>query len=292
MTQVIDLIARMRALRGKLPKSEQIVADFMLANINKTTFLSQYDIAQGAGVSVATVNRFSISAGCVGFRDFKIRLAQSVAISQQYLESDHTNTSEAGHLVNQVFAVLFDSLTLARNQLKDQPIEKATTWLNAANRIAFMGVGGGSTNVAREAANRFFRLGIPSESHVDGYLQRMLASTLTVGDLVFAISATGQPAELLDSVAIARQYGARTISLTKAGSELSIQTDLSIQIDLTENPDIYKPSASRFVFLAIIDVLATGTAHKRPEVFKENLRRIRTSLLPLSGDTSPKPVGD
>ena len=120
----------------------------------------------------------------------------------------------------------------------------------------------------------------------------MVASTFKEGDLVFSISASGQPAELLDSVAIARQYGATTISLTKSGSPLAAATDISIEINIPEDQDIYKPTASRLVFIAIIDVLAAGTARRRPEKVKEYLRRIRTSLTPLSSDTGPKPIGD
>ena len=156
----------------------------------------------------------------------------------------------------------------------------------------FLGVGGGSANVAREGANRFFRLGIPSEAHADGYLQRMLASTFTEGDVIVAISSSGQPAELLDSVAIAKQYGAVTISLTKTNSDLAKLADISIQINIPEDQDIYKPSASRLVYIAIVDVLAAGAARKRPERVKENLRRIRTSLVTLSEDPGPKPIGD
>ena len=116
--------------------------------------------------------------------------------------------------------------------------------------------------------------------------------TLTEGDVLVAISSSGQPAELLDSVTIARQYGAATISLTKTGSDLAQLADISIQIDIPEDQDIYKPSASRLVYIAIVDVLAAGAARKRPERVKENLRRIRTSLLSLSKDAGPKPIGD
>ena len=76
---------------------------------------------------------------------------------------------------------------------------------------------------------------IPSEAHSDGYLQRMISSTLQKGDVLVAISASGQPAELLDSVSIAKQYGAITISLTKTSSDLSLLTDISIQIDIPED---------------------------------------------------------
>lgn len=292
MDKVIDLISTMRALERTLPKREQLVAGVVLGNLEQAAFMSQQEIAQAAGVSVATVNRFCVSLGCEGFRDFKIRLAQSVAVSLQYLDSNGSDTSETGQLVTQVFGTLVETLAIARSQLEGQPIEEAIDCLTATRRIVFLGVGGGSANVAREGANRFFRLGVPAEACSDGYLQRMVASTLSADDLIFAISSSGQPAELLDSVAIAKQYGARTISLTRTGSELAALCDISIQIDLPEDQDIYKPSASRLVYIAVIDVLAAGAARKRPDEVKEYLRRIRTSLLPLSKDAGPKPIGD
>ena len=86
-----------------------------------------------------------------------------------------------------------------------------------------------------------------------------------------AISSSGQPAELLDSVAIAKQYGATTISLTKTGSDLAQLADISIQIDIPEDQDIYKPSASRLVYIAIVDVLAAGAARKQPERVQRKL---------------------
>ena len=292
MLEVIDLISHVRTLNGAFPKREQLVADFVLANLEGISFLSQHDIAASTEVSVATVNRFCTTIGCEGFRDFQIRLAQNVAVSLQYLGGASGDQSETGQLVTQVFSTLVDTLTLVRGQLDSEAIEQATDKLADARRIAFLGVGGGSANVAREGANRFFRLGIPAEAHADGYLQRMLSSTLIEGDVLVAISSSGQPAELLDSIAIAKQYGATTISLTKTGSDLALLTDISIQIDIPEDQDIYKPSASRLVYIAIVDVLAAGAARKRPERVKENLRRIRTSLLPLTKDPGPKPIGD
>lgn len=292
MAAVIDIISQLRSLNRSFPKREQRVADFVMENLEDIAYLNQAEIAEGADVSVATVNRFCVTLGCDGFKDFKIRLAQNVAVSLQYLGNPSSETSEAHQVVGQVFGAVVDSLNLARSQLQSAAIEQAIDLLDNANRILFIGVGGGSANVAREGAFRFFRLGIQAEAHADGYLQRMIASTFEQGDLVFAISASGQPAELLDSVAIARQYGAQTISLTRSGSALARATDVAIEIDIPEDQDIYKPTASRLVFIAIIDVLAAGTARKRPEKVKEYLRRVRTSLTPLSNDTGPKPIGD
>lgn len=292
MNRPIDIISRVRQLEGVFSKREQLVADYLLSNLEEISWLSQNDIAAAANVSVATVNRFCVTLGCEGFRDFKITLAQSVAVSLQYMDGGSRESSESHQLVTQVFGALIDTLNLARSQLDSESIQQAIDVLADARRVAFIGVGGGSANVAREGANRFFRLGIPAEAHADGYFQRMLASTFEAGDVLFAISSSGQPAELLDSVRIARQYGAQTISLTRVGSELAATTDIGIEIDVPEDQDIYKPSASRLVFVAIVDVLAAGVARKRPDRVKEYLRRIRTSLVSLSNDTGPKPIGD
>ncbi len=292
MNKVVDVISRLRKCDGSFPRGEQLVADFVLANLEDAPKFTQNKIADQSKVSVATVNRFCRTLGFDGFRDFHIALSQSVAISLQYLGGPSSPDSETDQLVGQVFGALVDTLTLARSQLDHGALEKAIVKLSQAERISFIGVGGGSSNVAREGANRFFRLGIFAEAYSDGYFQRMLASTLSEGDIIFAISASGQPAELLDSVAIARQYGAVSISLTKANSALARATEIAIEIDIPEDQDIYKPSASRLVFAAIIDVLAAGTARQCPEKVKEYLRRIRTSLISLSDDSDPKPVGD
>ncbi len=289
---IIDVISNMRSLDGSFAKGEQRVADFVLGNLERIAHMRLSEVANKADVSVATVNRFCQTVGCEGFKDFKITIAQAVAVSMQYLGGPSDVSSPTDQLGIRVFSGLVDTLNIARGQLDENQTEAAIDTLTNANRILFFGVGGGSSIVAQEGVNRFFRLGIPAEAYSDGYLQRMLASTLKKDDVLFAISSSVTPRELLESVAAARQYGASSISLTKTGSKLARATDVSLEVDLPEDQDIFKPTASRLVFMAIVDVLATGVAETRPEIVKENLRRIRTTLLPLAEDVGPKPIGD
>lgn len=292
MSVIVDIILQVRKLDGTLANGEQKVSDFVLNNLHRIAHMKQNEIAAESNVSVATVNRFCQTIGCKGFKDFKIIIAQSAAVSMQYLGGPNAAHSPTDQLVLKVFGALLESLNTARSQIKKDDLEAAAKLLASAKRIVFFGVGGGSANVAQEGANRFFRLGIPSEAHCDGYFQRMLAATLKQGDVLFAISASGSPPELLESVAVAHIYGANTISLTKTDSPLAKATRVSICVDLPEDQDIYKPTASRLVVMAIIDVLATRVAQTKPEIAKENLRRIRMALIPLSGDAGPKPIGD
>ena len=120
----------------------------------------------------------------------------------------------------------------------------------------------------------------------------MLVSTFKPGDVVFAISSTGLPQELLDCAAIAKQYGATFICLTRPLSPLVDASDIALVVDVPEDGDMFKPTASRLVFTAVLDVLATGVAIAKPAQTLEMLRRIRSSLVAVQNSTSPQPVGD
>lgn len=294
MQPTVDIISLLRRKAGTFPAREQRVADYVQDHLQDVTTIALSDLAQKVGVSEPTVIRFCRTLGCDGFRDFKIRLAQNLAVSMQYLAPEDLadDTTAADVLSNHVLGVIVDNLRLLRDQLSSTEIDKAADILANARQIGFMGVGGGSTTVAFDAANRFFRLGIPAQAQSDGYLQRMLASTFGEEDVLFAISTSGRPTELIHSAAIARQYGAKVISMTHPQSPLAAESDLVIGIDMPENPDIYKPTATRHVFLATIDIIATAVARRTPDRTLEKLRRIRSSLLTLNPPTGRQPIGD
>lgn len=292
MSTALDIISQIRQNDGSYNAREQQVASFILKNLETVSGMSLAALSAASEVSEPTVIRFCRTLGCTGFKDFKIRLAQNVAVSLQYLDTPDAKDEPPKSLVDQVFQTLYVTANIARSQLQEEPIKRAADYINNAEKLIFCGVGGGSTTVAFDAANRFFRLGFAAIAVSDAYLQRMHAATLTKRDAMVFISATGLPRSNIDSANVARQYGAKTIALTKEGSPLSKACDLTIGLSLPEDPDIYKPTASRLVFLATIDIIAATVARQRPEQSKENLRRIRASLTALHGDTGPQPVGD
>ncbi|OSQ38029.1 MurR/RpiR family transcriptional regulator [Thalassospira mesophila] len=294
MQQATDIISQLHRPPGTLSAREQKVAEYVLEHLENVTSIALSDLAKQIGVSEPTVIRFCRSLGCEGFRDFKLKLAQNLAVSMQYLapEPIEDHITDPDVLGSHVIGTIIDSLRLLRDQLAQSDIDAAADTLAAARQIAFFGVGGGSSTVANDAANRFFRLGIPAQSQNDGYLQRMLASTLGEDDVIVAISTSGRPAELIHSAAIARQYGAKVISLTKPDSPLAAESDIVIGLIMPESPDIYKPTATRHVFMATIDVIATAVARRNPVRSKEKLRRIRSSLLTLLPTVGRLPIGD
>ena len=120
----------------------------------------------------------------------------------------------------------------------------------------------------------------------------MAAAAVEPQDVLVAISLTGNTAEIIDSAAIARQYGAKVIAITKPGSALAANADIVLGLQAPETDFIYKPSASRYAMLAIIDVLATEVAKQNKRKSRDKLRRVKLSLDSHRGGDERQPLGD
>ncbi len=289
----VDVISNLRKAEGQLSTREQKVADFVSANLEKISSMTIAEVARACDVSSPTVVRFCRTMGCDGFREFKIRLAQNLVVSLQYLDvGDRAATETGAGVLDQVIGALSASLNVVRRQLDNDKFEAAKDHIANARTVLVGGIGGGSSIVAQEASNRLFRLGIATVAVSDSYLLQMRAATLSKSDVILLISSSGEADEVLSAAEIAGGYGATTIAITKSESTLSRSVECALQIDLPEDPDIYKPTASRYAYLVIIDALAMAIAQLRSDNTAENLRRIRASLTAYHGRTGPQPLGD
>lgn len=289
----VDLISNLRQLNGTFAAREQKVADFVSAHLEEISGMTIAELAGAVGVSTPTVVRFCRSMGCDGFREFKLRLAQNLAVSLQYLAPSHRDVSEGGAgAVDQVLGALYATVNVMRQQIVPERMDAAVQALTEAGQIVVAGVGGGSTMVAQEAANRMFRLGIPAVAVSDSYLLQMRAATLGAGDVLLLVSTSGAADEVVSAAGIAGGYGATVVAITRPGSRLAQEATIAIEADLPEDPDILKPTASRYAHLVIVDALAMSVAQARSEATTENLRRIRASLTAYHGRTGPQPLGD
>ena len=146
--------------------------------------------------------------------------------------------------------------------------------------------------MAGEAQNRLFRYGVPVTACNDPYLARMTVSTFRPQDVVIAISATGRTREVIECVELARHYRARTIAITTPGSDLAQAAEIALTTRIAEYPDALTPSASRFAFLTILDLVAAATGYQMGPLARENLRRIKFNLVGKGAGRSIEPLGD
>lgn len=290
---VTDVISALQRLDGSFAAREQKVADYVKAHLEDISTMTIAELAGAVGVSTPTVIRFCRTLGCDGFREFKLRLAQNLAVSMQYLTSDFGGAPAGdGSPLDEVLSGLYGTANLLRQQIDEALIERASAAIADCRTLLCAGIGGGSSSVAGEAANRFFRLGIPAIATNDSYLLQMRAATLGPSDVVLLFSTSGEADAIVAAASVARGYGARTICVSRTGTRLFNAVDIPLGVDLPETRNIFLPTPSRYAHLVILDALALTVARKRSDTTKENLRRIRASLTAYHGRTGPQPLGD
>ncbi len=282
----MTLLDRIEALIEHMRPSEQTVGRFVLRHPNLVIGLSFPDIAARTGVSQPTVARFCLAAGFSGYRDFKLRLAQSLAHGVPFVHHDVGSQDAMADIGAKVFDRGIAALVTVRNHLDPDALERATGLLATAKRIEFYGQGISGV-VAMDAQHKFFRLGAPAVAYSDPHVHAMSASLLAAGDVVVAISGTGRTRELIRSVEIAREAGAAVITITASGSPLAQLSSVALYADVPEDLDVYVPMTSRLVHLMMIDVLSVGVAVARGPALVKRLARAKKVITDQRLEESP-----
>lgn len=287
MTFEIDILSRISERFVEMSESEQRVAQLILNDVKASTECNITQLAANAGVSQATVTRFARSVGCRDVRQLKVKLAQSLAVGQRFIEETPDLDGIHG-----VYEAIKNTLDSNRKLLKEASVRQAVSWLTQSRMTICLGMGGGSSIGSLELQNRLFRFGLPISSYQDGLLCRMVAASVEPNDVVVVISLTGHTPEIVDAAAIARQYDARVIAITKPNSPLAAHADLLLPIQAPETDFIFKPSAARYAMLAVIDVIATEVAKVNKRHSRDKLRRVKLSLDSHRGGDERQPLGD
>jgi len=290
----VDIVARIAECAPGLRPAERHVAALILDDLASAAHASIGELAQRAGVSIATVTRFAKTVGCRDVRELKLRLAQAAAVGERFLRG---GASAALHgspepLATRVFEEVQAALARSHDLLRQAPLAQAVAALRDARMIYAFGMGGGSTALADELRFRLVRLGRPVASYQDSLLQRMVASTVSRECAIVALSVSGRVPELLDACRIARDYGATVIALTAPASPLARLADCVVPIVASETDFIYKPSSSRYAMMMALDVLVTELAASQPDESRELLRRMKHVLDAHRGGGERQPLGD
>jgi RpiR family carbohydrate utilization transcriptional regulator len=260
-----------------LSKSEKKVAHAVLNDPNLAILGNIAALARNAAVSEPTVVRFCRALGYDGWQEFKLKLAQSLALAVRGLDESPAQDDLAADLVNKICSRSINTLLDLRNNLDANAIQRALDVLTQSNKIEFYGQGT-SGIVAADAQHKFFRSGVPTVAYSDPHIHSISASLLKKGDAVVAISQRGGSPALLHSVRLARNTEADVIALTPSGTPLAELATVLVPIDLSVNPDPYTPISARLAHLVVIDILAVGLALKRGPEFRKKMQNAQKAL--------------
>ncbi len=287
MSLEVDIISQITERFSALRDAEKKVAKLIVDDIDVAATASITELAEKANVSEATITRFAKAIGCKNVRDMKIKLAQSLTVGQRFILEPPDQSGYQG-----IYESIKQTLDINRSLINESDIDTTTQWLHNARQVIAIGMGGGSTIASQELQHRLFRLGYPIVAYNDGMLSRMVAATADSNDVLVMMSASGYTPVIIETAQLAKQYGLKIIAICPTKTPLADIADITLPIVHQETDFIYKPSASRYAMLALVDVISMELAVNHKRRSRDKLRRLKVALDSHRGGGDRQPLGD
>lgn len=224
---MLDLI---RQSLAQFTPAERRIAEAILDTPSTAITWSITDAARIAKVSEPSIIRFCRRLDCDGFPDFRLKLAQQLAVRQAPANPVESDGDPFTGLVDDIFNRAEEALREARHDLDLETLRRAVDLLADARRVDLYGYGG-SGFLAAEAQHRLASLGIASVAYADPTLQMVSAPRLTSQDVLFVLSFSGRTSYLIGNMEIAKKAGARILSISPAGSVVASLADENINLN-------------------------------------------------------------
>lgn len=264
-----DILVKLRFLLPTLPRAEKAVGHYILNHPEDVRSATLTILAMETKSSEASIIRLARRLGFDGFSSMKQALMfamvdENPVLTQEILADDSIN-----FIMEKVVA---DNAQIMRDTmaLVTEDYDRALEALMQATSIHFFGMGDAHA-VAQLAHMKFSRLGIPGSAHSDVMLQCIVASSMSPGDVAFAISFSGASATTVQAIKLAKEAGATTICITQMNkSPLIRYTDINLftaTTDMTVGKDIISRRVADQVILDALYLAVLSKTEQRSAPF-------------------------
>jgi len=272
------VLAKISEAITSAPTSRRNVLALILQDPQRVLDESFEQLAQRAGSSVPTIMRTCRDLGYAGLREFKLALAQEMAVSGSPLHRRvqlHDSTQE---VISKVIKGAATAVNGVQAQLSVAAVEQAADAIVLASRVDCYSVGVTSSFMASDMQARLFRLGLVSNAYLDIHLQLVSAATMGPQGVVFAISHVGGMPSLIEAVDVARSQGAMVIALTQQGTVLAEHADIVLGIHVPEDPVMHVGTEAYLVHLTVIEIVTVLVAQRLGDLAVKRLGGVRDVL--------------
>ncbi|GMB82493.1 hypothetical protein NN6n1_32760 [Shinella zoogloeoides] len=256
----------MREALATFSPAERRVAELILSRPHAAMSWSITEMSKFAEASDPSVIRLCRRMGCNGFPALKLELARALARVQQEPRASRPASSD---LVAQMMADVLqrseEALRDAHDDMQPGAVAAAAEAIAKARRIEIYGLGA-SGFLAQEAQYRLAALGLPAVAYCDPVMQNITAPLLGREDIVVALSFSGLTQYLVESMMLAKQSGARVVSISPAGSPVATLADTNIALNAYRKSENFLVSpTARLALHMILDILSKAVVERLPK---------------------------
>ena len=221
------------------------------------------ELSAALSVSEGSIVNFSTKLGFDGYTALKLAVARSCASGEMLLYESASPEDSVKDVLRKVHNNAADTLRATMESVSESElINAADLLMTTKKRIEVYGIGS-SAMIAEDAAFRFMKLGLPAAVIRDSYIGSVSALMLDKECTAMAVSYTGRTRDLIKTMTIAKEKGAKTVCITcYADSPLAQMCDISL-IAVSGEALVNKlATVSRIAQLMIIDTLCEYIASR------------------------------
>ncbi|GAA0134756.1 MurR/RpiR family transcriptional regulator [Paenibacillus sp. YSY-4.3] len=251
------------------------IADYIQKNMQTVLFLTEQEIADNLGLSIASVSRFWRSVGFKNIKDFKNQLREHLEVTPAAKMKNIMDRANAASFPGQFLASSIEHLEGTLQHYSQEAFDAAVDALVTARRV-YLYAPGPSSGLAQLMHYRLSRFGL-SIHHLDRGGSELFEDLLhiTGEDVVVLFGFVRLLPEAKVIADHAKQCGYRTVLITdRLVSDFSGQSDVTLYASRGEIWEFHSMIAPTFLVENLI--VATGMKNQEQHLRKlEQLNHLR-----------------
>jgi DNA-binding MurR/RpiR family transcriptional regulator len=273
-------VAAVRAVFPSLTPAARAIARIILDDPGVVVRSTITEFSGVSGTSEATIVRTSRALGFAGYSQMRFALAAAVAkelarAPERLVPGDLGPDDPLTDVIAKVARAESEALADTAAQLDPDQLGEVVTAIAAARRVNVYGVAA-SGLVASDMSQKLLRIGLSSHPFSDAHLALTSAALLRLGDVVVAISCSGETPDVLVPARTAAEAGALIVAITNnPRSSLARLADHTLVSAGRETA--FRPGAlaSRISQLLIVDCIFVGLAQRTYDAADAAIRATR-----------------
>lgn len=237
-------------------EQEKKIANYIMHHTKDVVNMTISELAEASGTSVATISRFCRKCQVDGFHHLKISLAQGIANKSSQIKVSNTiSRSEIRQSLQNILANKIEELTQTISLINEKELEKILTCIENAGVVQLVAVGN-TLPVALDGAFKLNEMGIRAVAGSVWETQIGFTLSMKEGDVLIAISNSGESKRVAKMVRAANKNGVTTIALTNnLNSTIGKEVDYIIQTATREKLFMDEFCFSRVSATTVMEIL-------------------------------------
>lgn len=252
------VIVRLKEYKRIASNSEKELINYILQHPDKVIQMSVHDLARETFTSASTVIRLSRKVDFKGFKELKKELIAEIALKESKTipkQKEVKKEDTYQEIIDKISYRHMISIEETKSLIDLEVFEKCISLLIAAKNLYIFGIGA-SFLAVKDMQQKMMRVGKASFTFEDYHLQILQARNMKPGDLSIIFSYSGQTDEMVRCAEIAKEVGAKLISVTRFGqSAVADFADYNLYIASNEPLTRSGAMTSRMAQLYMVDML-------------------------------------